>query len=183
MEQRISESSHIESHLKQQIADIQRNFEAQMKTVSKVTMSYCSQLLCRHSRASFVSKMVTAGQDVVITLSLMDQPSVPWGSGTENAMLGLDIVIEAKLIGAEPCLMAISRVNTNTFTAVCKPSVAGEYMAQVLISGLNMEDKSIGNVVVTPGATVASKCVVTTNSDYPREGADTCVIFFHSNDA
>ena len=175
LELRLSDVSHIETQLKQQISDIQRNFEAQMKTISKVTMSYCSQLLCRHSRANFVSKTVTAGQDVVITLTLMDQPTIPWGSGAENAMLGLDIVIEAKLLGAETCLMSVSRINTNTFTAVCKPAVSGEYMSLVLISGLALEDKSIGHVVVSPGATVASKCAITTNSDYPREGSDTCV--------
>jgi hypothetical protein len=177
LQKKLSDCARIESDLKQQLSSYQQDFQAQLKTISKVTMSYCSQLLCRHSRASFVSTTATAGQDVVLSITLMDQPTIPWGSGDESAMLGLDIVIEAKLVGAQTCLMDVSRINTNTFTAVCKPTVAAEYMANVLISGLNLEDKFTGNVVVRPGVTVPSKCVITTNSDYPIEGSDTYVMF------
>jgi hypothetical protein len=99
----------------------------------------------------------------------MDRPGNPWGSGDENAMLGLDIMIEARLIGAETYSMVVSRINTNTFTAVCTPTLSGEYTARVLISGLNLEDNC-------SGVTVASKCAVTTNSDYPKEGSDMWVI-------
>jgi hypothetical protein len=175
LEEKLSDGARIESNLKQQLSSYQQDFQAQLQTISKVTMSYCSQLLCRHSRATFVSSTATAGQEVVLSIALMDQPTIPWGSGDESAMLGLDIVIEAKLLGAQTCLMTVSRINTNTFTAVCKPTIAGEYMASVLISGLNLEDKFTGNVVVRPGATVPSKCAITTNSDFPVEGSDKCV--------
>jgi hypothetical protein len=178
LELKLSDGARIESSLKQQLSSHQKDFQAQLKTISKVTMSYCSQLLCRHSRASFVSATATAGQDVVLSITLMDQPNVPWGSGDESAILGLDIAVEAKLVGVQTCLMTVSRINTNTFTAVCKPSISGEYMASVLISGLNLEDKFTGNVVVRPGATIPSKCAITTNSDYPIEGSDTCVFCF-----
>ncbi len=173
LEARLSSYIDTESNLKQQISNHHKDFEAQLKTISQVTMSYCSQLLCRHSRASFVSKTVTAGQDVVLSVTLMDQPAVPWGSGDESALLGLNIEIMATLVGVETCLMKVSRNNTNTFTAVCKPTIAGEYMANVLIGGLNLEDAFTGNVTICSGATVPSKCVVTTNSDYPAEGSDT----------
>lgn len=179
LEQRLSDAAHSESVLKQQLSGHQKDFEAQLKTISKVTMSYCSQLLCRHSIASFVSKSVSAGQDVVLSVTLMDHPATPWGSGEGDAILGLDISIDAKLIGADTYLMRVSRINTNTFTAVCKPIIAGEYMANVTISGLNVEDKSTGNVAVVAGATVPSKCVVTTNSEFPLEGSDTCVFLCH----
>lgn len=179
LEERLSSSVDIETNLKQQISNFQKDFEAQLKTISKVTMSYCSQLLCRHSRASFVSKTVTAGQDIVLSITLMDQPTVPWGSGDESALLGLNIEIVATLVGVETCLMTVSRINTNTFTAVCKPTISGDYMANVLIGGLNLEDTFTGNVTVCAGATVPSKCVVTTNSDYPAEGSDTCVVFLN----
>ncbi len=127
-----------------------------------------------------MSKVAIAGQEVVLSINLMDKPGTPWGSGDENAMLGLVILIEAKLIGAETCSMTVSRINTNTFTAVCIPTIAGEYMASVLISGLNLEDNLSENVVVSSGVTVASKCVVTTNSDYPTEGSNMCVIWVYN---
>jgi hypothetical protein len=180
LEEKISDGAQIESNLSQKLSSCQRDFDSQLKIISKATMSYCSQLLCRHSRALFVSKATVAGQDVVLSITLMDRPGTPWGADDENAMLGLEVIIEAKLIGAETCSMTVSRINTNTFTAVCTPTVAGEYMANVLISGLNLEDKFAENVVVSSGATVASKCSVTTNSDYPIEGIDTCVVFSSS---
>jgi hypothetical protein len=176
LEEKLSQSVQIESNLNTQLSNYQKDFDAQLKTISKATMSYCSQLLCRHSRASFVSKTAIAGQEVVLSITLMDRPGNPWGSGDENAMLGLDIMIEARLIGAETYSMVVSRINTNTFTAVCTPTLSGEYTARVLISGLNLEDNSAENVVVCSGVTVASKCAVTTNSDYPKEGSDMWVI-------